>query len=136
MQFAHIEAWGERGWLCYGCNTTVICVMKRIIYFLMTTNNQEVGTCSVSGRITVYWVKCICSLKPNSYCTFHWENCDIVQHKQTVKDGIVVLFSDWTYYILVGNSLHVLVFYKDWWAGTMKSFIWHICTRLYTLYTC
>lgn len=42
LQFAHVEAWGGGGWLCYGCNTTVIYVMKRFIYFLITTNNQEV----------------------------------------------------------------------------------------------
>lgn len=88
---------GGGGWLWYGCNTTVICMMKRIIYFLITSNYQEVQRCSVSGGITVYWVKCICSLNPA--VIVHWENCDVVQHKQTNEDSIMISF----FSFLMGN---------------------------------
>lgn len=53
LQFAHVMAW-DRGQLCYGCNTTVIFMMKRTIYFLMTSNNQEV----LSDRITTFNLCC------------------------------------------------------------------------------
>lgn len=35
--------WPETEWqVCYGCNTTVVFTMKRTIYFLTTSSNQEV----------------------------------------------------------------------------------------------
>lgn len=54
-------AW-DRGQLCYGCNTTVIFMMKRTIYFLMTSNNQEV----LSYRINAFNLCCW------NY-PFHWK---------------------------------------------------------------
>lgn len=42
LTLAVCTCYGLRRQLCYGCNTTVIFMMKRIIYFLMTSNNQEV----------------------------------------------------------------------------------------------
>lgn len=70
---------------------------------------------SVSGRITVYWVKCICGLHP-TVIVLSAENCDVVRHKQRYEDSDMIIFflSDWTRYILVGcagDSLVVLVFW-------------------------
>lgn len=102
LQFAHVMAW-DGGQLCFGCNTTVIFMMKRIIYFLMTSNKQEVLSQTESlHSLCVVWI------------VLPTENCDVDMQKH--EDSITIFILE--------------IFRSDTWCCVDVLKILYVCLSL------